>query len=241
MNDTILKKWLSLTVIAALFLGFMIFSLYSHPQKAAAAMITTSLDIGSRGADVTSLQTFLAMDPTIYPQGLITGYYGSLTAAAVRNFQARYGIQVVGRVGPITRAKINELMLSGGWPGGGVVTTDGAPFIFQTSALVTTGSGTATSTNTGDTSRRATISWQTNENARGKVFYSTSPLTFSESMSQTTEPSISGSVQVDDTYTTSKSMTISNLSNNVIYYYMIEAIDANGNVSVTWPTLVQTM
>jgi hypothetical protein len=241
MNQIITKKWLGVTLVALLFLGLMLVSLYSSPQRAKAATITTSLDIGSTGTDVTSLQTFLAMDPTIYPQGLVTGYYGSLTAVAVRNFQARYGIQVVGRVGPITRAKINELMLSGGWPAGGPVTIGGAPYIFQTSSLVTTGSGSATSTNQTDTSRRATISWQTNENARGKVFYSASPLVFFESMSMTVEPSISGSVVVDDTYTMSKSIILPNLGNNTIYYYMIEAVDANGNVSVTWPTIVQTM
>lgn len=45
----------------------------------------------------------------------------------------------------------------------------------------------------------------------------------------------------DDTYTTSKTVNLTNLwptgSNPNSYYYMIEAIDANGNVSVTWPRM----
>ncbi len=35
--------------------------------------LTRQLEEGNSGADVTSLQTYLAKDPTIYPQGLITG------------------------------------------------------------------------------------------------------------------------------------------------------------------------
>ena len=41
------------------------------------------------GGDVTRLQRFLAGDPSIYPEGRITGYYGSLTVAAVKRFQER--------------------------------------------------------------------------------------------------------------------------------------------------------
>lgn len=241
MNHTILKKSTTLALIAALFLAGLVFFLQAYTQKAEAATINSSLDIGSTGSDVTSLQTFLAMDASIYPQGLVTGYYGPLTAAAVKRFQARYSIPVVGRVGPMTRAKINDLMLTGGYGTPGAVNTSGAPYIYQTSATVTTGAGSATSSNPSDTSRRATISWQTNENARAKVFYSPTPLTFSEVSGPKQEPPISGNVQTDDTYTISKTMVIPNLGNNTTYYYMIEAIDQDGNVSVTWPTTVQTM
>ena len=50
--------------------------------------ITRSLSIGVSGADVTALQQFLATDPSVYPQAQITGYYGSLTQAAVQRWQA---------------------------------------------------------------------------------------------------------------------------------------------------------
>jgi len=62
-----------------------------------AATLTRQLELGMRGDDVSSLQTFLAQDVTIYPQGLVTGYFGSLTKSAVSNFQARNGISTVGR------------------------------------------------------------------------------------------------------------------------------------------------
>ncbi len=50
------------------------------------------LAAGSRGMDVSFIQSKLAQDKTIYPEGKITGFYGALTAAAVLRFQTRYGI-----------------------------------------------------------------------------------------------------------------------------------------------------
>jgi hypothetical protein len=79
--------------------------------------INSQLEIGMSGPAVTQLQTFLAMDSSIYPEGLVTGYFGSLTRAAVLRFQARYGIDQVGRVGPQTLARINAFIASGGFGG----------------------------------------------------------------------------------------------------------------------------
>ncbi len=67
------------------------------------------LEYGMRNDQVKALQRFLAQYPEIYPEGLVTGYFGPLTKLAVKRFQAKYGIRQVGRVGPKTLAKINEL------------------------------------------------------------------------------------------------------------------------------------
>jgi peptidoglycan hydrolase-like protein with peptidoglycan-binding domain len=72
------------------------------------------LGVGSQGSDVAALQAYLAADPSIYPQGTVSGYFGSLTRAAVQRFQEKYGIAKAGDpgygiVGPKTRAKIREL------------------------------------------------------------------------------------------------------------------------------------
>ncbi len=71
--------------------------------------LNRSLALGRRGDDVRTLQKYLAQDPEIYPEGLATGFFGRLTEKAVRNFQTKYGIDPVGVVGPITRAKLREL------------------------------------------------------------------------------------------------------------------------------------
>ena len=55
--------------------------------------ITRSLFRGLEGDDVRELQKLLAEDPDIYPEALITGFFGSLTENAVRRFQKKHGIE----------------------------------------------------------------------------------------------------------------------------------------------------
>lgn len=70
---------------------------------------------GLKSAQVNTLQDFLrSQGSDIYPEGLVTGYFGPLTRGAVERFQAKYGIANKGDVGygfvgPKTRAKINSL------------------------------------------------------------------------------------------------------------------------------------
>jgi len=61
------------------------------------------------GTEVRYLQKVLALDPKIYPEGRVSGYFGPLTEAAVKRFQKKYGIRTTGEVGPLTRTKLNEL------------------------------------------------------------------------------------------------------------------------------------
>ncbi len=70
-------------------------------------MFTRQMFIGVIGDDVVLLQEFLATDSELYPEGLITGYYGALTEKAVKRLQEKYGLEEVGVVGPKTREKIN--------------------------------------------------------------------------------------------------------------------------------------
>lgn len=73
----------------------------------------SNLDIGSRGSEVMNLQKCLTENGVFHVAP--TGYYGSITAQAVQEFQARNGIVSsgtpsttgYGRVGPKTRAALN--------------------------------------------------------------------------------------------------------------------------------------
>ena len=72
------------------------------------------LALGLRHADVSNLQKALKTDLSVYPEGLVTGYFGSMTLKAVQKFQEKYGIASpgvpgYGNVGPATRAKLNAL------------------------------------------------------------------------------------------------------------------------------------
>lgn len=95
------------------------------PASAVSATFTIDLGLGSRGDDVTRLQQLIAKDSSIYPEGLVTGYFGNLTVKAVRAFQAKYGISQVGRVGPQTRTKLAEIFGAGQPPA--AVPTPAAP------------------------------------------------------------------------------------------------------------------
>jgi hypothetical protein len=75
---------------------------------------TKALTYGISNAEVTNLQEALKTDAAVYPEGKVTGYFGPATLKAVKAFQEKYGIATsgsagYGRVGPATRAKLNEL------------------------------------------------------------------------------------------------------------------------------------
>ena len=180
--------------------------------------LSRQLDLGMTGSDVSSLQTFLARDNTIYPQGLVTGYFGSLTKSAVSNFQARNGIATVGRVGPVTLAAINAQM------NGNVGADRYAPII--------------SSINVTSNTDNVVLRWNTNENAAGIVYYSTS---YPSMMETNNDATIGGSVAMTDTLLrTSQAVTIQGLSSNTTYYYVIYARDGIGNVQTTWPATFKT-
>ena len=66
--------------------GFIFsFILFLFTQKAFAT-IDIELGIGSRGNEVMKLQQFLATNPIVYPEGIISNYFGSLTEDAVVRF-----------------------------------------------------------------------------------------------------------------------------------------------------------
>ncbi|MDP3991080.1 MAG: peptide ABC transporter substrate-binding protein [Candidatus Nealsonbacteria bacterium] len=78
----------------------------------------SDLKTGSQGKEVTALQTCLARDPEVYPEGKITGYFGNQTKAAVIAFQEKYKKDILdpwgfskgtGTVSKTTRTKLNEI------------------------------------------------------------------------------------------------------------------------------------
>lgn len=188
--------------------------------------LTGQLDPGARGTNVTNLQTFFADNNAIYPSGLVTGYFGGMTKTAVEKFQATYGFAQVGRVGPQTLNKINTLINTGGWngnTGGNVGNPSGAgssPIFSSVGSSVTSNS--------------ATFSWSTNENANGKIFYNTSPITINEGdINSVGFGNTNGfSVTNNNVAGPVHQLTINNLQPNTSYYYILVSTDVSGNVSV---------
>ena len=70
----------------------------------------TTLSLGSKGDAVLALQALLAANPDIYPEGLITGYFGKATEKALKRLQKENGLEQAGRVGPKTLKLLNRLL-----------------------------------------------------------------------------------------------------------------------------------
>lgn len=83
-------------------------------SSASCPRIGRTLKAGVSGDDVSRLQQYLATDRTVYPEALVSGYFGSLTQAAVQRWQTKYNIVAsgnaettgFGQVGPRTAAAI---------------------------------------------------------------------------------------------------------------------------------------
>ena len=96
----------------------------NNPNSTGNLIVKGPFAVGYRTEEVKVLQTLLARDPSVYPEGLVTGYYGEATVRAVQKFQSKYGLVSSGSpnttgyglAGPATRAKINEV-LGGGTTG----------------------------------------------------------------------------------------------------------------------------
>lgn len=178
--------------------------------------LSMNLELGSQGSEVSDLQTFLASDRTIYPEGLVTGYFGPLTQAAVERYQCRENIVCTGdatttgygRVGPLTMARINTAM---GFGTGGSADVSAPIMSAESVTMPSTGA--------------TTISWTTNEEATSRILYNTSiPFLYA------TAPNFS-----DTNYDFLQSVTLTGLTPNVTYYYVRESVDPSGNVMWTLP------
>lgn len=98
-----MKKVLMTTGIAILALATIV--------SAQSYTFSNNLTIGSRGADVETLQTYLIAHgysiPSIESGAAAKGYFGSQTKTAVQKFQAANGVPATGFVGPLTRGVLN--------------------------------------------------------------------------------------------------------------------------------------
>jgi peptidoglycan hydrolase-like protein with peptidoglycan-binding domain len=201
--------------------------------QGAYAAITQQLDIGDRNSEVTELQTYLAKTASLYPEGLVTGYFGQLTKAAVERFQTTYGIVSqgtpettgYGRVGPQTITKINGLL--GSVVVGGQVSWDSSPILENPKVQYT--------------KTTATISWTTNEPTQGQVYWNDTPLQFNEATGPRQEPFVSGTLALDSGgLQNNHKIVISNLEEDTMYYYLIRSVDNTGNMSMIWPSFFRT-
>ncbi|HSR89573.1 MAG TPA: peptidoglycan-binding protein [Candidatus Udaeobacter sp.] len=102
---------------------------YSHPVQLSIAPIVSSkqynfvtgeegkiniftnrdFGLGDRGPEVQYVQRLLSTNPLLYPEGLVTGYFGPLTRKALIRFQHKYKIPETGVVDNDVRAVAKNL------------------------------------------------------------------------------------------------------------------------------------
>ncbi|MEM9336808.1 MAG: peptidoglycan-binding domain-containing protein [Patescibacteria group bacterium] len=71
---------------------------------------TESLEVGETNDDIAWIQKLLATDEAIYPDGIVSGFYGPKTVEAIRNLQNRFGLDPVGVIGPATQTILEAFL-----------------------------------------------------------------------------------------------------------------------------------
>lgn len=77
------------------------------------ATLKDGIPEGTNSEDMKKIQELLATDPSIYPEGKVTGYYGPLTKEALKRFQKRHELEVTGSVDTDTRDLLEEYLHEG--------------------------------------------------------------------------------------------------------------------------------
>ncbi|MDD3487911.1 MAG: peptidoglycan-binding domain-containing protein [Candidatus Pacebacteria bacterium] len=81
----------------------------TYQNSLSCSIFSQDLYYGMNSSEVECLQQFLVnIGNDIYPEKLVTGYFGPLTQAAVQRYQAFKGIITTGYFGPLTRIAANQ-------------------------------------------------------------------------------------------------------------------------------------
>jgi hypothetical protein len=189
---------------------------------------------GLSSEEVESLQVFLSQYPDIYPEGLITGYFGALTEKAVKKFQKKYGEDNDGVVGPKTRQMLNlrilELLNEGAGKSGKIppgllhapgiwkkIATSTPPILDTIPPVISGISATSTTATT------TSIIWTTNELTDSLVSYATSSPITPENKTDVS----------DSNYVTNHDIDLIDLTASTTYYYMITSKDSSNNTATS--------
>lgn len=221
--------------------------------------LTQTLSRGMSNDQVADLQRYLAMHSDIYPEGLITGYFGALTEQAVKRLQVAKGLEPVGIVGPKTRVIINTeiIPLSARSSGGGVSSPTVVSFqsgsamttvALQTGATTSSSTAATPATNTTTSSTAsttsATPSTSGNVTSGGSSSGGSSGSTAATTTLDTTPPSVSLSAPIVNATVSNTATLIAAATDNVGVVgvqFMLDGVnlgseDTSSPFSMSWDT-----
>ncbi len=78
-------------------------------QRAPHYVLASDSAVGTTGREVRHIQLLLAQNPAVYPEQLITGYFGGLTQKAITRFQVKHGLPITGSADAVTRTKLQAI------------------------------------------------------------------------------------------------------------------------------------
>lgn len=96
------------------FVGIVAKRVVSADQTIICPAIPKIIKMGSTGESIKNIQKFLSRDKMIYPEGIATGYFGSMTKKAIEKFQDRQDLKVTGEFNDETRVALENLMQAEG-------------------------------------------------------------------------------------------------------------------------------
>ena len=64
---------------------------------------------GDKNVEVEHLQEILALETVSFPENLVTGYFGSITEKALKQFQAKYDLVQSGIIDAATQTKLHSI------------------------------------------------------------------------------------------------------------------------------------
>jgi peptidoglycan hydrolase-like protein with peptidoglycan-binding domain len=225
--------------------------------------LISQLREGASGEDVKLLQEILAADPNVYPEGLVTGYFGKLTAKAIKRFQEKNGLEQVGQVGPKTLAKLNEALeknplmkdtsdnkthcaivppghlIAPGWlrKQNGVKPVVPVCQTIPPGIAIKLGLSTSTATSTPDTTppTLSGVSATNITSSSAQIIWSTNEAATSKVSYSTSTPvdTVNAPTVNDGTLVLSHGLAIPNLATSTTYYYVVSSKDAAGNTTTS--------
>lgn len=228
------KSYASLLVVAGVVTSTSMGLSATLPVRVFAADSTVQL--GDTGPSVTTLQTDLSAEGYM---NTVTGYFGPVTLAAVKKFQADHGLSVDGVVGPETWQVINKYLTgtSNGSSKGSSANSSGGGSTTSTNSDTGSSNPSASAPDTSSSSSSNTSSGSTSTSSAkssGKASSASSSTSSSTSASQKVQYQLSEKQILLNGTVVSKAMGFADQNTTYMPIWYVKPVLDKLGISSTW-------